>query len=42
MFDTFEMFIMVLTGLYVYLKRYGSIWTKFQLKMSILDSNHDI
>jgi len=25
-----------------YLHRYGSFWTKFQLKPSILDSNRDI
>ena len=33
---------MVFNGLYNYLHRYESIWTKFQLKLSILKQNRDI
>ena len=41
-FNSVRLFLMVLNGLNGYLNRYGSIWSKFQLKPSILDPNRDI
>jgi len=42
MFNGFYMFLVVLMVLNCYLNRYGSIWTKFQLKPSIMDPNREI
>ena len=43
-FEVFNYFGMVSNGLNClngYLNRYGSIWTKFQLKPSVPDPNRD-